>query len=551
VGDVTWCGGAEGLVLHDGAGATIVEAAAVGALVGVGASGVAAVTGDEAGGWTLSLRTSAGADPQAIGVEAPGRLSQGAAAVAWWHHQAAAAVGHGWSHAASVCAGERQVLAAAVDEAHRSVVAICSDGVVEEHAAGAAVVSYPTALTRSLASPVSVAVLGEGDLLVGTARGGVSRLRAGVEVWLSEALVGPVYGLVVGGEWALAAADRGGAIVLQVDDGRVRARLPAAQASGVLASGGVWTAGEVVRRWSVPVLRPALHAWPAGLSAVAWDGPTLWAAAADGQLVGWTEDGAARAWRWQQRVMKAVVANPGGGAIGAGLGFVGLGRVDGRGELALFESPATLRRLGVMRSGWLWGGSYGSGVALWRPDRGGWTAVAGMEDCVVGEGWTRGADAVLLDQHGALWWLRDGDPPSARRLFERPAAVAVAIGDEVVLTGEGSTVAAWSLDGTGRWEVDLGSRVLDLAVSAGGDAVAAGLLDGSAALLRSGDGGIVGRLRWHQERVAAVAFAAGAQELATAGWDGQVRRWSLAAPPDAAAVEAAWGLTLDAAMRTP
>ena len=123
--------------------------------------------------------------------------------------------------------------------------------------------------------------------------------------------------------------------------------------------------------------------------------------------------------------------------------------------------------------------------------------------------------------------------------------------DDVVLTGEASTVAGWSLDGTGRWEADLGSRVLDLAMSPRGDAVAAGLLDGSAAVLRAADGAILGRLRWHEERVAAVAFADGGDELATAGWDGQVRRWSLAPPPDAAMIEAAWGLSLEAVMRSP
>jgi hypothetical protein len=217
----------------------------------------------------------------------------------------------------------------------------------------------------------------------------------------------------------------------------------------------------------------------------------------------------------------------------------------------LVPAPTVLRRLGVLSSGWLWGGSYFGGVALWRPDRAAWTAVAGMEDCVVGEGWTRGPAAALLDQRGALWWLSDGDPPAARRLFERPAAVAVALADEVVYTGEGSTVAAWSLDGAGRWEVDLGSRVLDLAASPGGELLAAGLLDGSVGLLRAADGDVVGRLRWHEERVAAVAFADGAAELATAGWDGQVRRWSLAEPPSAAAVEAAWGLTLSQVMMQP
>ncbi|MCB9536832.1 MAG: hypothetical protein H6704_11320 [Myxococcales bacterium] len=87
-------------------------------------------------------------------------------------------------------------------------------------------------------------------------------------------------------------------------------------------------------------------------------------------------------------------------------------------------------------------------------------------------------------------------------------------------------------------------------MSPDGRFVAAGDRAGTLWVWRDGEPRPRARLRDHGERLAALAFAADGDALLSGGWDGAVRRRSLA-PLDAdratvaAAAEAAWRLPLD------
>lgn len=102
-------------------------------------------------------------------------------------------------------------------------------------------------------------------------------------------------------------------------------------------------------------------------------------------------------------------------------------------------------------------------------------------------------------------------------------------------------------DGAGELPLDVGgASVLDVALSAAGDRIAAAMLDGRV-FVWSVDGRLLGVLPGHTERAVAVEFLADG-DLASVSWDKTARVWSLAELERpvgslAAEVRAAWGGT--------
>ncbi|MCB9685007.1 MAG: protein kinase [Alphaproteobacteria bacterium] len=126
--------------------------------------------------------------------------------------------------------------------------------------------------------------------------------------------------------------------------------------------------------------------------------------------------------------------------------------------------------------------------------------------------------------------------PGARRVHAAAERVVVATADGVELLDlAGETVAAWPVP----------EGLQDVALSPGGEWVAAGFLDGTARVW-SAAGELLATLEGvHEERVANVVF--GRDLLVTTGWDGRARLWGLGPlrePPAPADVERAWQLTL-------
>ena len=165
--------------------------------------------------------------------------------------------------------------------------------------------------------------------------------------------------------------------------------------------------------------------------------------------------------------------------------------------------------------------------------------------------------AVLADREGV-----------ARRITARGQGLVV---DREIIVGEAGAIAL-ERDGDGVWvvgddrlaaysfedgrlllEIPLVGRFVELAVSDddGGHWVAAGTRDGQTLVWRFEGGRLVLTHRFddHAERVAALAFSADGQMLATGSWDRTVRLRALGAAANADALEAHWGVDLERALR--
>ena len=162
---------------------------------------------------------------------------------------------------------------------------------------------------------------------------------------------------------------------------------------------------------------------------------------------------------------------------------------------------------------------------------------------------TGGRSILMSDRAGGLWRFRDG---AIAKVGATPGAGRIATsasGDRWVVSRSGR-VEAWT-DTAPSWSAPTDIRVTALAMSAAGDRVAVGDLDGRIGVFDQGTLALA--LDGHDQRVSGLAFAPDGRELVSASWDGTARVWALDAhdPSDLAAIEASWGIGLDDAIAAP
>lgn len=254
--------------------------------------------------------------------------------------------------------------------------------------------------------------------------------------------------------------------------------------------------------------------------------------------------------RVQEGVTKSAAFGPDGQVVAVAASAPGLVWHTSGGPLY----PTGLRdsvykRVGVLRGGWVLLGGYDDQVSFVR-----WGAseVAGaarlgslLLDLAVSpdEDW-----GVALDNQGGVY-LIEGDPPSSRPFFTDPLPGAVAVARERLAVASENDARVYGRTGTkiASFEAE---GIRDIALSADGRWLAAGHASGRTSIWDVTTGVLRAELHGHGARTQGLAFAPDGTWLATASWDGTVRRWGLdvldAAPADLQrSLELAWGRTLE------
>ena len=321
-------------------------------------------------------------------------------------------------------------------------------------------------------------------------------------------------------------------------------RLPAEVSAVGLVSGSLLALGKDLRRYDLtPPSTPVL--WDrrdqGGLSYLSRseDGERLLGGSATGEVVSWSvATGAATV-----HLAGGPAAAKGGafardGAVVFGVASEGLFVADDSGEPKQVLSQFSRKTV-----------SYGEGLAV---------MTYGAQIVLVdGEVTTvplpapaidlaAAASLWVVDEGGAVYELVDGAFTQRFRLTDGGGRLAAARAH--LVTSQGAEVVLRDLAGQQRWRWRAPSRVTAIATT---DAwVAVGGVDGRVSLLDA-HGRLVASAIGHERLVSTVLLSDDA--LFTASWDGTARRWGLdaaTAAPEALdqAVEAAWGLSLDAVL---
>lgn len=164
-----------------------------------------------------------------------------------------------------------------------------------------------------------------------------------------------------------------------------------------------------------------------------------------------------------------------------------------------------------------------------------------------------GGGVVGIADEDSVWVSTDPGATTWRRLGRYPQAIGVAGGGDRAAVADNGRVLVFDLDGRATWSTAAARGGTDIALSADGQWVALGTMDGAVHVYRVGEPTPRATMRAHRARVGAVAFSPDGQWLASGGWDEEVRQWSMAAltvDADAAVLEAeaAWGRDLDAVL---
>ncbi len=415
----------------------------------------------------------------------------------------------------------------------------------------------------------------------------------------------PIREVLVSPDGRLAAiiGERSGVSLLDVDSGHWLSRLPLTDGRGARFIGprDLLTVGHSWRRWHLPEPHPVVLAAGGGVTSIALSGRrfdlTL-AIAADSHL---------QRWRWPTRsslptvtwsdgTLKGVtLSRDAAFAFAASVGTVGLHRVpmNTTSEVGLSSFGNTrARRVGRLVApgpdghDWLITLSYlpevlATPLATNTPTGG----VPGLptELSVLGPGG-------FLAIHHDLTIAPGHHFAAVLSTYEQRARRLVASRDEVFVdrdldVGEARALAIerdgdtlWTAGPTlDRWDLDTSHLIASIPLppvarrpgqqAAGGDLavelavsdiapdgrlwVAVGSLRGDTWLWAVDGASITfwAHFRDHTERVAALAFSDDVRLLVTGSWDDHVRIRSLLPPPSLTAVEAAWGLDLDAVLR--
>jgi hypothetical protein len=398
--------------------------------------------------------------------------------------------------------------------------------------------------------------------------GDLARLRPdGSVAWLRSLPIGNVRSLHAHPELPLiAVSGEGGPALIDARTGDLIGRMPEQDRGPVQ-----WVADEAgvaLHTWGErhAVWRPSSHLLPPVMSSDAGIGVTAWAA--DGRKVAWGDgDGKVRVLSadllqpvdegaWQSKVVKALAVMPDMLYV-ASMGRQGVSAFRDGQERALFPLTYSVRRLGLLGDGSMWGLEIEArAFRLWPDGR-----TESFFDRQTDDGDLSADGRMIVGASPALEILRvrvDRDERGVARLgptevLARRGALRTVAPDHI-RDGwfEADSVAVRrcvARDG-GAGEPDCESfaapSVIDISMSREGW-IALGLEGGDAWILRDFGAGMVlwAVLPGHTDRVVCVTWnpAYAGPELLTASWDGSVRRWDFGAEPTEE-IERRWGLTL-------
>lgn len=361
----------------------------------------------------------------------------------------------------------------------------------------------------------------------------------------------PVRRVALVGELVAVAGERGGVRLWGRGLDTELVRLPERAGNRFALDGDALITGGVGWwRWRLPSApAPRRFVAPAGLSSAAIDaaGERVVAARGDGRISIWST----RLGRLEREVaigpgvVKHVEVSPDGARLAvAHAGHPGAALVRlADGAVTELAVDGGSHRVAFLSDGVLAVVPYARSLVRWSADGTRSEQAAPMVGDA--EPTIDRAGLWLLGRDGEVWSVRDA---VQHRRFAVPGAIALASmpeADRLVLATE-SAVTVRRDDGTVvtalAGPVD---RVLDVAVSPDARWIVAGTAAGTVEVWAA-DGRRVAHLRGHTARVAWVGFAAGA--LWSAGWDGVVLRWDLAALTASAETlvaeaDATWGPT--------
>lgn len=461
-----------------------------------------------------------------------------------------------------ICPGRSRAWTFAMSPDDESLMAFCDDGTIEIGSPFGALRAGPN-LPAGPAPPRAVRILpGASELVVSDTSGTVRRvaLDTGLVRWSTLTPLGSVAHLAFAGGWLIAAGDRGGALVLNLETGATLMRLPGEPVSLRIggASVDIVTSGALSHIGLPAAMVPPRGPSGPGLAAASPspDGRYVAAARSDGRVIV-TEvdtgrvvvsqvsgDGVTKRAEWHPAGDRLVVAN----ASEATLDVIAVPS----GETVFEPRAMNARRAVFFDDGGIVAVTYASGLWFSAPGVDTLT-VSGPEytftDLTTNPTGTHGA-ALTLDGH--VHRLVTGQ----RRLDSPPAFTATgaqglaidAAGQRLALSF-GSSVRVASLDGAIQAEVTPPRGVAtDTAFDLSGRWLAVGMMDGRVVVAEASSGQVRAELRPHDQRVATVRF--GVRGLLTASWDGTYR-WSalgpLTATPAALTLgaETAWGSLAD------
>ncbi len=400
-------------------------------------------------------------------------------------------------------------------------------------------VTYRTPFTQAPAIPASIVVDGD-TAWVGTFGGevfawsvGAPPVETGRVVWSTDVGVGAVLTIRRLGGRILAVGSRGARLLDPVTGSPVAA-LPADAHPAEPQGDGLWTVGDRLVRWDIPIEAPVRELVAGvGLSggAISRDGSRIALAGGAGHLSVWSVTTGRRLGIAQDGVeplKPPIFLADGSVALAGGTAHLqgghlqgGLRRVGADGEVLPPIPPHSgVRRLAPLSDGSFLTIHYGTsgphrfdprGEPLPLPEHVGPLMVdlAAAPDL---------REALAVDEAGELWSIGPDRLASAGRA---PGAHAVALGNDV---------RAWASERTifvGREIPHPWSIILDLAITPDGRHVVTGAMDGTARVLDAATGQLLAVLTGHDERVSGVAVSPDGRWVLTTSWDHRARRWDL------------------------
>mgnify|MGYP000094004269 FL=1 len=473
--------------------------------------------------------------------------------------------------------GEQTVLhsdephCAAVMQADRSVLGVCRSKVFRWTDTGERVhLGDRSPPVREADHPYVAVSSSDGRWVAEGSLAGMVRIfdtSTGTEVDRSQLTDGMVRSLAISpdGGWVGAVDEQGRAWVWPRQRGVARVQLPGRVGQITFPSPrSVRTVGDHVETWTLPedALSGVLDA-RSGVSGVDWNGSWIATALGNGTVRRWNVETGQRDSEVfvTSNVVKDVSVARSGAVAALSLAI----EADGSwlwsdGTLPAFPKPRGRRVVWLDDLGMAvmpaYSGPYVSDIAgvqsptVVRPS----AIHLDLEPAANRKG------AVLIDDAGGVFTLSWSTPPTLHTFVPKVGGHAVAIAqttDDTVVVGSRDGVSLWgrgATEPTHTWPTP--TVVVDVAIAADGQTIAAGLLDGTVWVWDRTSHARIGMLVGHTERVSGVWFAPDGTTLLTGSWDETVRLWDLSvlrAPVDQLATDALdrWGRTPDALLGAP